>query len=197
MTKETNQERLERCRKKVQEHPDSAAAHFNLGLSYTQAGRMNPAEESYRKALELDPDMVEAWVNLGGVLLLKWDFKGALEANKEALTRRADVLLAHYNMGQACLYLGDADGVVRANTEVIKLDANHAAGHYHLAVGLLAQDKAQEARGVLARAMALGHRPTPEFLRGLEKAERAQLGNIVEISGNTTGENTPDETKEE
>jgi tetratricopeptide (TPR) repeat protein len=197
MTTEKTQERLERCRKRVQENPDSPAAHYNLGLAYTHCGRVNPAEEAYRKALELDPDMVEAWVNLGGVLLLKWDFQGALEANSEALKRRADLLLAHYNSGQANLYLGNADGVVRCNQEVIKLDANHAAAHYYLAVGLLARDRTAEAREELARAMALGHRPTPEFLRGLEKAERAQLGNTVELSGNTTGEKAPDDAKEE
>ena len=75
-------------------------------------------------------------------------------------------------MGQAYLYLSDAEGLVRCSRRVIELDPNHAAGHYYLAVGLLATGQVQESRQALARAMALGHRPTAEFLRGLEKADR-------------------------
>ena len=108
---------------------------------------------------------------LGGALLLKWDFKGALEANREALDRQDDLLLAHFNMGQAYLYLSDAEGLVRCCRRVIELDPEHAAGHYFLAVGLLATNKVTEARKALALSMELGHRPTPEFLRGLERAE--------------------------
>jgi tetratricopeptide (TPR) repeat protein len=160
---------------------------------------VNRAEESYRRALELDPDLVEAWVNLGGALLMKWDFKGALEANQEALNRRADELLAHYNMGQACLYLGDADGVVRCYRNVIHLDENHAAGHYFLAVGLLATNRVEEARKHLSRAMALGHRPTPEFLRGLERAEQAEAQGRPEAptKENAPGRSSPGDAKED
>ena len=163
--------RIERCEKAAQERPDSAAAQFNLGLAYMQKGRIERAEKAYRKALELNPDLVEAWVNLGGVLLLRWDFQGCLEANQEALKRQADLLLAHYHSGQAHLYLGDGEGLVRCSRRVLELDPAHAAGHYFLAVGLLATGQVPEARQALARAMALGYRPLPEFLRSLDRAE--------------------------
>jgi tetratricopeptide (TPR) repeat protein len=195
MQNERSESRLERCRRRVEEHPDLPAAHFNLGLAYTQQGRTGQAEQAYRNALELDPDLVEAWVNLGGVLLLKWDFQGALEANREALQRRDDLLLAHYNMGQACLYLSDAEGLVRCMRRVIELDPEHAAGHYYLAVGLLATDQLKESREALARAMTLGHRPTAEFLRGLEKAEQQLQVDTSKLVMNI-GAEAPDESKE-
>jgi tetratricopeptide (TPR) repeat protein len=163
---------LERCLKRVEQQPESAAAHFNLGLAYTQRGLADRAEQSYRRALEFDPDLVEAWVNLGGVLMLKWDFKGSLEANREALQRKDDLVLAHYNTGQAYLYLGDAEGLVRSSQRVIELDPNHAAGCYFLGVGLLAMGQVDEAREAVARAKALGHSPAPEFLRALEQADK-------------------------
>ena len=56
MGDERQQSRLERCRKRVEEHPESAAAHFNLGLACTQLGRVTQAEQAYRKALEIDPE---------------------------------------------------------------------------------------------------------------------------------------------
>jgi len=194
MSAESPQSRVERCLNEVEARRDSPTAHFNLGLAYTQQGRMSSAEKAYRKALELDPDLVEAWVNLGGTLLLKWDFKGCKEANREAIRRRDDLQLAHFNLGQACLYLKDAAGVVDCNRKVIELDPNHAKGHYFLAVGLLATGLVAEAREEHSRAMALGHRPPPDFLRALEKREK-EPGDS-ESATYTPGVETPDHTKE-
>ena len=171
---ETREDRVARWQKRVGEAPDSAAAHFNLGLAHTERGRMIAAEKAYRRALELDPGLVQAWVNLGGALLMKWDFKGCLEANQEAIRRQDDLVVAHYNMGQAYLYLKDAEQLVRCNRRVLELDENHAAARYFLAVGLLATDQVEEARGECARAASLGYQPRPEFLKSLERAEKAQ-----------------------
>jgi tetratricopeptide (TPR) repeat protein len=165
-------ERLEELKRRAEERPDSAVAQFNLGLALGQRGLVDRAEKAYRRALALNPDLVQAWVNLGGVLLLKWDFRGCLEANNEAIKRKDDLVAAHYNIGQACLYLGDGEGLVRAARRVLALDPGHAAGHYFLAVGLLAVGQVKEAREALSTSMALGHRPLPEFLRGLDRAER-------------------------
>lgn len=172
MTPETGKQQVERCLRQVEEHPRSAAAHFNLGLAYTQRGLTDSAAGAYRKALQINPDLVEAWVNLGGVLMLKWDFKGSIEANREALARKDDLILAHYNIGQASLYLGDAKSVLESSRRVVELDPEHAAGHYYLAVGLLATKQVTEARQALARAKGLGHSPQPDFLRALSAAEK-------------------------
>jgi tetratricopeptide (TPR) repeat protein len=165
-------DRLDELKRRAEERPDSAVAQYNLGLAFGQRGLVDRAEKAYRRALELNPDLVEAWVNLGGVLLLKWDFKGCLAANREAIRRRDDLLAAHFNFGQACLYLGDGEGLVASARRVLALDPAHAAGHYFLAVGLLATGAVGEARQALGTAMALGHRPAPEFLRALGQAEQ-------------------------
>jgi tetratricopeptide (TPR) repeat protein len=171
--KTIDRDQMERYRRAVEENPDSAAAHFNLGLAHTQRGRVDRAEAAYRRALELDPTLIKAWVNLGGVLLLKWDFQGCLEANRKAVELQGDLLQAHYNMGQAYLYLESPAGLVECNRRVLELDPNHAAGHYFLAVGLLATNDVAGARASLDRATALGYRPPPDFLRTLDRAEEA------------------------
>jgi tetratricopeptide (TPR) repeat protein len=173
MPEESRQDRVARWQKRVEEAPSSAAAHFNLGLAHTERGRMLAAEKAYRRAVELDPDLVQAWVNLGGALLMKWDFQGCLEANQEALRRQDDMAIAHFNMGQAYLYLNEAEELVRCNRRVLELDPNHAAGHYFLAVGLLARGQVAEARAESDRALALGYQPRPEFLKSLDRAEKA------------------------
>jgi tetratricopeptide (TPR) repeat protein len=184
---------LERCLERVEKHPGSAAAHYNLGLAYTQRGKVTSAETAYRKAVEIDPDLVEAWVNLGGVLMLQWKFEDCLKANQEAIERKDDLVLAHYNSGQASLYLGDAQGVVRSSLKVLELDPDHASGCYYLGVGLLSLGRIEEALAAVARAKGLGHSPAPEFLRELKKAvtkleseenEEAQ----TEAGGNTQGD---------
>ena len=177
MSTESREDRVARWQKRVEEVPDSAAAHFNLGLAHTERGRMMAAEKAYRRALELDPDLAQAWVNLGGALLMKWDFQGCLEANQEAIRRQEDLLVAHYNMGQAHLYLKDAEQLVRCNRRVLELEESHPAAHYFLAVGLLATDQVEEARAECSRAASLGYQPRPEFLKNLDRAEKALVSN--------------------
>ena len=192
MVKETPKARLERCLRQVEERPDSAVAHFNLGLAYTKTGRTQSAEKAYLDALERDPDLVEAWVNLGGVRLLQWNFAGCLEATREAVARRDDLVLAHYNMGQAHLYLGDSASLLECCRRVLELDPEHAAAHYHAAVALLALDDLGGAKRHLAEAINLGHRPNPEFMKALEKAERSQQVGppVLELGAQREGEDS-------
>jgi hypothetical protein len=82
-------------------------------------------------------------------------------------------VVAHFNMGQAHLYLKQPEELVRCNRRVVELDRDHGAGHYFLAVGLLATDHVEEARAESDRALALGYQPRPEFLKSLDRAEKA------------------------
>ena len=197
MENESQRHRLERCQTEVEEHPGRASAHYNLGLAYTVSGRVKKAEETYLKALEIDPRMFQAWVNLGGVRLMRWEFQGCLEANQEAAKLRDDLPIVHYNMGQAYLYLNDPENVVRCNERVIELARDHGAAHYHAAVGCLALGNLGAAERYLGRAIELGHQPTQDFMKAVEKAQRkkAQQQNVtlIEISG----AETPDNTKED
>jgi tetratricopeptide (TPR) repeat protein len=197
MSRETQRQRIERCLQAIEDNPDSAAAHFNLGLAYTVSGRVKVAEEAYRKSLELDPSVVEAWVNLGGVLLMRWDFAGCRDANLEALKIDDTLVVAHYNLGQAYLYLNEPEKLLKCNERVIELDRNNAAAHYHASVAHLALGNLGAAERHLARAMELGHAPSQDFVKALEKAQmqKARKSNLslVEI----TGADGPDEPKEE
>jgi len=197
MNRESQRHRLERCQKEIEEHPESASAHYNLGLAYTVSGRVKSAEEAYLKAVELDPNLIQAWVNLGGVRLMYWDFEGCRDANLEALKRDDTVVVAHYNLGQAYLYLNDPDNLVKCNERVIELERDHAAAHYYAAVGNLALDRMGAAERHLARAIELGHAPTQDFVKAMEKAQmkkaRKAQTTLVEI----TGAKGPDKKRED
>jgi len=187
MEYESQRRRMERCLKDVEENPEKASAHFNLALAHTISGRVKQAEESYLKALELDPSMVQAWINLGGVRLMRWEFKGCLEATVEAARLDDSLPIVHYNMGQAYLYLNDPENLVRCNERVLELERDHAEAHYYAAVGYLAQDNLGAAERHFGRALELGHRPSPDFVKAMEKAHlkqhKEQNVTLIEISG--------------
>jgi tetratricopeptide (TPR) repeat protein len=189
-------ERVERCQRALEKRPESAPAHYNLGLAYQNLGRFGLAEEAYLKAVELDPGFTEAWVNLGGVRLHNWDFEGCLEASREAVRQRDDLVLAHHNLGQAYLYMNDAENLVRCNKRVLELERDNPAAHYYAAVGLLALGEIGAAERHAGRAMELGHRPTPEFLRALEKAQRSKAAGRIQI-GEIAGGEAPEKPKED
>ena len=193
MEYESQRNRLERCMKDVEENPEKASVHYNLGLAYTVSGRVKKAEAAYLKAVELDPALHQAWVNLGGVRLMRWEFQGCLEANQEAAKIREDVPIIHYNMGQAYLYLNDPENLVRCNQRVLELDRDHALAHYHAAVGYMALDNFGAAERHLGRAIELGHRPTQDFVKAMEKAnlkkQRKKNVTLIELSGAETPEN--------
>jgi tetratricopeptide (TPR) repeat protein len=197
MSRESQKHRLERCLQAVEEKPSSAAAFYNLGLAYTVSGKVKSAEQAYLKALEIDPAMIQAWVNLGGVRLMRWEFEGCRDANIEALKLDDTLIVGHYNLGQAYLYLNDPENLVACNKRVLELDRNHPAAHYHLAVGYLAMDNHGAAERHLARAIELGHAPTQDFVKAMEKAQmkkaRNQNTTLVEI----TGAEGPEKKREE
>jgi len=197
MEGESQRHRFERCLQEIEEHPERASAYYNLGLAYTVSGRVKQAEKSYLKALKIEPTLFQAWVNLGGVRLMRWEFQGCLEANQEAANLRDDIPNVHYNMGQAYLYLNDPQNLIRCNKRVIELDGNNGAAHYHAAVGHLALDNLGAAERYLGRAIELGHQPTQDFVKAMEKAQlkKQQKKNVtlIEISG----AETPDKTKED
>ena len=72
--------------KAIDLNPDSAPAHFNLGVLYTEPdvviedeGKLSEAEKHYNKAVELDPENLKAHYNLG----LLYAYKGQVEEARE------------------------------------------------------------------------------------------------------------------
>jgi tetratricopeptide (TPR) repeat protein len=155
----------------VEKNPDSAVAHMKLGTTLISLGKTKRAEEELRKAIEIDPTCVPAWINLGGILLARWDFKGCVEANEQALEANPELAMAHYNKGLGHLYLNEPEAMVGCFERATELEADNAGAHYHLAVGRFAQKDVERARKSLAKAINLGYKPEPRFLKALEDTQ--------------------------
>ncbi|HEX7116161.1 MAG TPA: sulfotransferase [Steroidobacter sp.] len=61
-------------------HPNWAAAHYELGITYGACGKGDAAVAALRRALALKPDMPDAWRALGDHLRAMGDTQGADEA---------------------------------------------------------------------------------------------------------------------
>ncbi|MFO7641168.1 MAG: tetratricopeptide repeat protein, partial [Candidatus Competibacteraceae bacterium] len=100
---------------------------------------------------------------------------------------RDDLPIVHYNMGQAYLYLNDPENLVRCNERVLELERDNGAAHYYAAVGHLALGDLGVSERHLGRAIELGHQPTQDFVKAMEKAhlKKGRQGNVtlIEISG--------------
>jgi len=64
--------------------PDYAEAHYNLGNTLKELGRLDEALASYTQAIAMKPDFAEAHSNLGIVLYISGDIDSALVSMKKA-----------------------------------------------------------------------------------------------------------------
>ena len=139
------------------------------------------------QAIEDNPESASAYYNLGLTHTISGRVKAAEEAYLEALKLDDELVIGHCNLGQAYLYLNDPENLVKCNQRVLELERDHPAAHYHLAVGYLALDNHGAAERHMARAIELGHAPTQDFVKALEKAQmkkaRNQNTTLVEITG--------------
>ena len=85
--------------------PDDHEARAQLGLLYTEQGRLTEAAEAYRLAVRLAPDSLRYRNNLGNLYLRLGQFAEAVAEYQAALVLDSEYAKAHYNLGQAYLRL--------------------------------------------------------------------------------------------
>lgn len=66
--KDNNDVAIDLIRRAIDQIPDMADAHSNLGAAYYAQGKLVSAEASFSRAIELNPDLVDARFNLATVL---------------------------------------------------------------------------------------------------------------------------------
>jgi Flp pilus assembly protein TadD len=138
-------------------NPSEAAAHYNLGVALTGAGRAEEAMAQYSRALELSPEYPEAHTNLGAALVASGKPEQAIPHFEMALRLNPENPKAENNLGAALMQLG-------RSTEGI--------GHLERSVALQPEDP--EARASLGVALALNGR-LADALPHLERAVAAGL----------------------
>ena len=87
--------------------PELSGPYANLGIVYSETGRLVEAEQALRQAIRINPANGETYNRLAVLLREQGKFPEALDVYRQALNVQPDNRHAHYNLGILYdLYLG-------------------------------------------------------------------------------------------
>jgi len=110
--------------------PNSAEAHFNLGLAYDKAGYMKEAIKLYKEVIRLDPKSSVTYCNLGFIYKNSGDSQKAIEFFKEAIRIKPDYDKARGNLGMVYVEVGDIENALKEYEVLRKSNETYAAELY-------------------------------------------------------------------
>jgi len=136
--------------------PQSAQAHYNVGVALEGTGRVGEAARAYETAVRLDPVYSHAHNNLGSLLLSAGRLDDARRAFERAVESAADNVEATNNLGAVLLALGDATAALPHLTRAIALRPTYPEAHFNLARALTStrQPEAAMREAVIAESQA-------------------------------------------
>ena len=111
--------------KKLQDNPQDATAHMNLGVVLQKKGDFDGALKEYQFAEEINPNDITTRLNIGTLCQAKKDYSTAINAYNTILQVNPDNLLAHYYKGTALRDMGQLDDAVKEFQLVINKDASN------------------------------------------------------------------------
>jgi len=156
----------------IDEKPDVAFAHFQLGYAYTALKRKEEARTEYEKCVALDPKMSEAQLNLG-ILLLDEDAAGAVGPLRKAVELLPSESRPRYLLGLAEERSGDLKGAAESFEGASRLDPKDGESLMELGRIYVKSNRPAEAEAKFRAALGLNPK-SPEALQGLALSLVAQ-----------------------
>jgi tetratricopeptide (TPR) repeat protein len=135
---------LTTLRNLVASQPDSADAHFNLGLLYARQGQMKDeqaAATEFREALRLDDGMDAARIALGRVLISVQKYSDATSVLVEYTHRQPKDAQGFYALGLSYQALKKSDAAINALQRAAALDPKDATIRFNLGMVLASSGK--------------------------------------------------------
>jgi len=149
------EEAVSAYKKALEKNPRNEKALYNLGLVAADLNRPDEAREYFLKAIEADRRYAEAYAGLGLSYLKEknWDeaIKNFLQAKE--LGYRSPVL--HVNLSYAFLARKDWPAAEAEARLAIKAQPGLALAYNNLGIALAQQNRLEEAREALSRALEL------------------------------------------
>ena len=113
--------------------PQSAPAHYNVGVALEATGKPGEAARQYQTALQIDPTYSHAHNNLGSLLLSGGRLDEARHEFERAVESSTDNAEAHNNLGAVLLALGDAAASLPHLQRAVVLRSTYPEAHFNLA----------------------------------------------------------------
>jgi len=159
----------------VEKHPNSAEAHFFLGMAYLQKEDIDKATGALKKAVQMDPNNLDAVATLGKVYSLD---KQKLSLARELLERvlsfaplKDDVRFA---LARVYELSGEKQKCLKEFQTIFVNEVRYGIYHFEFAKILIMDGEKNEARNHLDKALALApdFEPAKRLRESLDKGSK-------------------------
>jgi predicted O-linked N-acetylglucosamine transferase (SPINDLY family) len=139
--------------------PDDAEAHYNLGVSLQDIGRLSEAETSYRRALHINSNNAQIHCNLGTTLYSLNRLDEAEASLRRALVINKDFVESHNILGNVLSALGRLDEAEACFRKALAIKPDYADALSNLGSVLHDLGRLDDAKTCCLRALEIN----PDF----------------------------------
>lgn len=152
--------------------PSHEATLNCLAVEYISMRRTREAEAMLMRVIRAHPRCAQAYNNLGFIYKDAGRRDEAIGLLKKAIELNPHCVQAYNNLGVAYRDAGKGNEAMALFRKTVELDPNNPDGHYNLAASYSQKKKYRLAITHCDRAIELGYRADPEFLKLLEQYRR-------------------------
>jgi protein O-mannosyl-transferase len=136
-------------------NPNSAMAHYSLGVALVDEERWPAAKEHFAQALKFKPDYYEAHNNLGGILALEKHYQEAIYQYRQALRLNPNFAQAHNNLGSSLMNVGRFSDAILEFQEAVRCQPDYLNAYVNLAMVSAAANHSEEALAAAEKALEI------------------------------------------
>ncbi|HMF98793.1 MAG TPA: tetratricopeptide repeat protein [Vicinamibacterales bacterium] len=125
--------------------PQSAVAHYNVGVALEAMKNTAAAAQEYEAAVRLDPQYSAAHNNLGNIRLAERRLDAAMQEYLRAVESAPTNVEAQNNLGAVRVATGNAAGAIQPLETAIRLRFSYPEAHFNLARAYGAVGRAADA----------------------------------------------------
>ncbi len=162
-------------RKVIEQEPEFAGAHHNLGVAYYKEGHFDQAKAALRRAAELNPTGAGPPFVLGLIARDERDYPAALDAFTNAIERFHGHSRAYSNRGIVHFYLDDYESAIADLRQAIAINPADVDATYNLAVVYAGSARWDEAQECLMRCVNTDPQRAQKYIAVLTDIGRAQV----------------------
>ena len=120
-------------------------SHYNLGLAYYHAGKIEKAIAAYQTAIQLEPNFADAYGGLGVIYRRTGDLDTAIRHCQKAIKIAPENIEFHRNLTQIYWQKGMYDRAAIGYRIILELNPSDESALHHLGIILLSKQEYDEA----------------------------------------------------
>lgn len=156
-------------KKTLETDPGFKTTYYNLANAYKKTGRNQEAISRYKKAIEVEPEYAPAYYNLANTYKELLQYDEAIPLYKSAIRINPGYVEAYNNLGIVYSARGERQEAISTFKKAIEIEPNDGTSYANLAVEYYYEQNYDLAARYSDRAIGLGAKVNPEFLRLLSR----------------------------